>query len=46
MFISLGGGGGGGGVSLWRKKIKKTSFLEVVGENGHNSINIKVSALR
>ena len=40
-----GGGGGGGGVSLTNKS-NKITFLEVVGENGHNLINIKVSALK
>ena len=26
--------------------MKKITFLDVVGENGHNSINIKVSTLK
>ena len=28
------------------EKIPKNHFLEVVGRNGHNSINIKASALK
>ena len=44
-----GGWGGGGGVGwggLWRKFKKKSFFERFWGENGHNSINIKVSALK
>ena len=37
-------GEGGGGVTLTKNK-KKCTFSKVVGEIGHNSINIRASAL-
>ena len=44
-ILTLPEGEGGGGVTL-TKKSKKIHFLKVGGENGHNSINIRASALK
>ena len=46
-ILTLPGGGGGGGGGILTKKIpQKSLFPRLWGENGHNSINDRASALK
>ena len=45
-ILTLPGGGGGGGGGGGHFDEKKITFQRLWGENGHNSINIRASALK